>query len=67
MKVKYDWSKSKIEEAVKASISYTETLRRLNVNTRGNNADTLKKKRDLQRNISLRVPLFSLVKLRLDY
>lgn len=44
MKVKYDWSKSKIEEAVKASISYTETLRRLNVNTRGNNADTLKKK-----------------------
>ena len=44
MKNKYDWSKSRVEEAVKASISYVETLRRLGVNTRGNNTDTLKRK-----------------------
>lgn len=44
MKTKYDWSKSRVEEAVRASISYVETLRRLGVNTRGNNTDTLKKK-----------------------
>lgn len=44
MKIKYDWSKFRVEEAVKASISYVETLRRLGINTRGNNASTLKRK-----------------------
>lgn len=44
MKTKYDWNKSRVEEAVKASISYVETLRRLGINTRGNNTDTLKRK-----------------------
>lgn len=40
---KYDWSKEKIEEAIKISTSYSETLRNLGIPTQGNNADTLKK------------------------
>lgn len=44
MKTKYDWSKSRVEEAVRKSISYVEALNRLNVNTRGNNSKTLKRK-----------------------
>ena len=40
---KYDWNKEKIEEAIKISTSYSETLRNLGIPTQGNNADTLKK------------------------
>jgi hypothetical protein len=29
--MKYDWSKEKIEEAVKSSDSYSETLRKLGI------------------------------------
>ena len=44
MKTKYDWNKDKIESAVKTSISYIEVLRKLGVNERGRNAETLKRK-----------------------
>ena len=41
---RYDWNKEKVEEAVKNSFSYQETLRKLGVNTAGNNGETLKRK-----------------------
>lgn len=41
---KYNWDKKIIEEAVKNSYSYRETLRYLNFNTSGNNTSTLKRK-----------------------
>lgn len=44
MKNKYNWNKDEIETAVKTSISYIEVLRKLKVNERGRNAETLKKK-----------------------
>lgn len=44
MKTKYNWNKDEIETAVKTSISYIEVLRKLKVNERGRNAETLKKK-----------------------
>ena len=40
---KYNWNKENLEEAIKISTSYSETLRNLNIPTQGNNADTLKK------------------------
>lgn len=40
---KYDWSKERLEKAIKISTSYSETLRNLEIPTQGNNADTLKK------------------------
>ena len=40
---KYNWNKEKIEEAIRISTSYSETLRNLGIPTQGNNADTLKK------------------------
>ena len=40
---KYDWSKENLEEAIKISTSYSETLRNLGIPTQGNNSDTLKK------------------------
>lgn len=40
---KYDWSKERLENAIKISTSYSETLRNLEIPTQGNNADTLKK------------------------
>lgn len=42
--MKYDWSKEKIEEAVKSSDSYSETLRKLGIPTQGSNSKTLKDK-----------------------
>lgn len=41
---KYKWDKERIENAVKESFSYRETLRKLGVNLSGNNGETLKKK-----------------------
>lgn len=40
---KYNWNKENLEEAIKISTSYSETLRNLGIPTQGNNADTLKK------------------------
>lgn len=42
--MKYNWSKSNIQEAVNKSDSYSETLRLMNIPTSGRNADTLKRK-----------------------
>lgn len=41
---KYKYTKEELETAVADSVSYAETLRRLGVPTRGNNATTLKHK-----------------------
>lgn len=41
---KYDWSKNKLEKAIKNSTCYSDTLRYLNIPICGNNAVTLKKK-----------------------
>lgn len=41
---KYDWSKERIEKAIKLSDSYSETLRKLGIPTSGRNSDTLKSK-----------------------
>lgn len=41
---KYNWNKEVVEEAVKNSISYRDTLRRLGINLSGNNGETLKRK-----------------------
>lgn len=41
---KYNWNKEVIEEAVKNSVSYRDTLRKLGVNLSGNNGETLKRK-----------------------
>ncbi len=41
---KYNWNKEAIEEAVKNSVSYRDTLRKLGVNLSGNNGETLKRK-----------------------
>lgn len=40
---KYDWSQEKLEDAIKTSTSYSETLRNLEIPIQGNNTDTLKK------------------------
>lgn len=42
--MKYTWDKKELEEAVKASISYSGVLRRLNIPIQGQNSSTLKKK-----------------------
>lgn len=42
--VKYNWEKSAVEDAVKKSFSYRETLRNLGINLSGNNSETLKRK-----------------------
>jgi hypothetical protein len=41
---KYDWSKNRIEDAVKNSLNYKEVLRRLGIPASGNNSTTLKKR-----------------------
>jgi len=41
---KYSWKKEEVEAAVKDSVSYIEVLRKLDVNTSGNNIETLKRK-----------------------
>ena len=35
---KYNWDKKRIEEAVKISKSYTETLKNLNIQSKGSNS-----------------------------
>lgn len=42
--MKYNWNKEELEKAIRESISYSETLRRLNIPIQGNNSETLKKK-----------------------
>lgn len=42
--MKYDWSKEKIENAVKESDSYSEVLRKMEIPIQGNNSKTLKDK-----------------------
>ncbi|MBP5455289.1 MAG: hypothetical protein J6Y37_02190 [Paludibacteraceae bacterium] len=41
---KYDWSKDRVEQAVKNSFSYNDTLRNLEIKVSGNNGETLKRK-----------------------
>lgn len=41
---KYKYTKEELSDAVQKSVSYAETLRRLGIPTRGNNAETLKHK-----------------------
>lgn len=41
---RYDWKKEDIEDAVRQSTSYMEVLRKLSINTSGNNGETLKRK-----------------------
>ena len=40
---KYEWDLSKIKEAVKESINFTEVLDKIGVPRQGNNGKTLKK------------------------
>lgn len=42
--MKYNWNEETVKIAVQKSISYSETLRRLNIPVQGNNLGTLKKK-----------------------
>ena len=42
--MKYDWSKEKVEEAVKNSVNRSDTLRYLNIPVGGNNIATLDKR-----------------------
>lgn len=42
--MKYDWSKERIEKAIKESDSYADTLRYLQIPNHGRNIDTLKSK-----------------------
>ena len=41
---KYDWSKEKVETAVKNNFCYSDVLRALNIPVKGNNGETLKNK-----------------------
>ncbi len=41
---RYDWSKERIEEAVKNCVNYRDVLRALSINISGNNTETLKRK-----------------------
>lgn len=41
---KYSWEKGQLEKAVKESYNYSDTLRKLNIPTSGNNGTTLRKK-----------------------
>lgn len=42
--MKYNWDKERVQEAIKISDSFNETLRNLHIPTFGNNAQTLKRK-----------------------
>lgn len=41
---KYDWSKDKVEDAIRKSFNYRDALRKLGINPSGNNGETLKRK-----------------------